>query len=208
MRLRLLVMGALVAALAGSACSDPEVHQASSDPLPPVGEREPGDPEVQATGGPMVIETSNYLVAPGAAQTVVDDITRELGPLLVTSFDLYDRYAIFEAQDPGKPDNLDRYIYRDGALGDPEPVHVDQTVLDELPNRLFSLSDVNWNAVSTVAEVAMVQLQIEDAEVNHLGVDRSHDSGAVELSLSVSGPRRSGSVEATADGTVTEARVY
>ncbi|MGH8982362.1 MAG: hypothetical protein ACRDY6_00615 [Acidimicrobiia bacterium] len=198
----------VVVVLAASACSDPEVHQAANDPLPPVEEREPGEPEVQTTGGPEVIETSNYLVAPGTAQAVVDDITGELGPILVTSFDLYDRYAIFEAQDPDKPENLDRYTYRDGALEDSEPVHVDQRVLDELPNRLFALSEVNWAAISMLSQTALAQLQIEDPDVNHLGVDRGFEGGAVQLSLSVSGPRRSGSVEATADGTVTEATVY
>jgi len=209
MRLRLPVaMVAVAVALAAGACSDPEVRQASSDPLPPVAEREAGEPEVQTTGGPTLVETSNYLVAPGAAQAAVDEITRELGPILVTSFDLYDHYAILEAQDPRKPENLDRYTYRDGVLEDSEPVHVDQSLLDDLPNRLFALSEVNWAAISTLSETALVQLQIEDADVNHLGVDRGFDGGAVQLSLSVSGPRRSGTVEATADGAVTEATVY
>lgn len=209
MRLRLPVaMVAVAVALATGACSDPEVRQASSEPLPPVEERDPGEPEVQTTGGPTLVEASNFLVASGAAQAVVDEITRELGPILVTSFDLYDHYAIFEAQDPRKPENLDRYTYRDGVLEDSEPVHVDQSLLDDLPNRLFALSEVNWAAISTLSETALVQLQIEDADVNHLGVDRGFDGGAVQLSLSVSGPRRSGSVEATADGTVTEATVY
>jgi hypothetical protein len=207
MRFRLPVALAVVA-LVTAACSDPDVRQASGDPLPPPAERDPGEPEVQTTGGPAVVETANYLVAPGAAQAAIDDITRGLGPIVVTSFDLYDHYAIFEAQDPDKPENLDRYTYRDGVLEDSEPVHVDQSLLDDLPNRLFSLSDVNWAAISTLSETALAQLQIEDAEVNHLGVDRGFDGGGVQLSLSVSGPRRSGSVEATADGTVTEATVY
>jgi len=195
-------------ALVTTACSETEVRQATGEPLPPPEERDAGEPEVQTTGGPSTVETSNYLVAPGAAQAAVDDITLELGPILVTSFDLYDHYAIFEAQDPAKAENLDRYTYRDGVLEESEPVHVDQRILDDLPNRLFSLSDVNWATISTLSETALAQLQIEDAEVNHLGADRDFDGGAVQLSLSVSGPRRSGNVEATADGTVTAATVY
>ena len=195
-------------ALVTTACSETEVRQATGEPLPPPEVRDAGEPEVQTTGGPSTVETSNYLVAPGAAQAAVDDITRELGPILVTSFDLYDHYAIFEAQDPAKVENLDRYTYRDGVLEESEPVHVDQRILDDLPNRLFSLSDVNWATISTLSETALAQLQIEDAEVNHLGADRDFDGGAVQLSLSVSGPRRSGNVEATADGTVTAATVY
>ena len=206
MRLRGPIAIAVVG-LALGACSDPEVHQAASEPLPPIEERDPGEPEVQTTG-PVLVESANYLVVPGAAQAAVDEITRELGPILVTSFDLYDHYAIFEAQDPAKPENLDRYTYRNGVLEGSEPVHVDQSLLDDLPNRLFALSEVSWGAVSTLSASALTQLQIEDAEVNHLGVDRGFDGGAVRLSLSVSGPRRSGGVEATADGTVTEATVY
>ena len=202
------IVVSVAVALVTTACSEPEVRQATGEPLPPPEERDAGEPEVQTTGGPSTVETSNYLVAPGAAQAAVDDITLELGPILVTSFDLYDHYAIFEAQDPAKAENLDRYTYRDGVLEESEPVHVDQRILDDLPNRLFSLSDVNWATISTLSETALAQLQIEDAEVNHLGADRDFDGGAVQLSLSVSGPRRSGNVEATADGTVTAATVY
>ena len=181
------------------------MHEASND-LPPIAEREVGEPEIQTTG-PEIIRTGNLLIAPGAAQVAIDDITAELGPVQVTSFDLYDHYAIFEAQDPAKPENIDRYTYRDGALEDPEPVHVDQSLIDDLPNRLFSLAEVNWAAVATLSETALTQLRIEDGVPNHLGVDRGFDGGPVELSMSVNGPRRSGYVEATADGTVVEARV-
>jgi hypothetical protein len=203
---RFLALGTVAGALAvGGACSEPTVHEASND-LPPVAEREVGEPEIQ-TSGPEIIRTGNLLVAPGAAEAAIADITAALGAVQVTSFDLYDHYAIFEAQDPAKPENIDRYTYRDGVLEDPEPVHVDQSLLDDLPNRLFSLSEVNWAAVSALSATALVELAIEDGEPNHLGVDRGFDGGPVELSLSVSGPRRSGYADATADGTVVEVRL-
>ena len=45
--------------------------------------------------------------------------------------------------------------------------------------------------------------------VNHMGVDRTYDEARqLRLSLSVSGPRRSGYLDATADGTVIEAKLF
>ena len=190
-------------------CGDDDAQQGSND-LPPIAarEREEGDPEVQSTGEVLVPQPGNFLTDPGVARDAVDTITAELGPILVTSFDLYDHYAIFEAQDPAQPENLDTYTFREGELGAPVPVHVTNSTLEDLPNRLFSLAEVNWDAVATLAETAVTQLQIEDGVVNHLGVDRGFGSPEIRLSLSVSGPRRSGSVEATADGAVLSAQLF
>ena len=202
-----LILGISVLVVAG--CSGGDTREGSND-LPPVEEREreQGDPEVQSTGEVLVPQPGNFLTDPGAAREAIDAITAELGPILVTSLDLYDQYVIFEAQDPAKPENLDTYTFRDGALGVPDPVHVTNSTLEDLPNRLFSLAEVNWDAVATLAETAVTQLQIEDGVVNHLGVDRGFGSPDIRLSLSVGGPRRSGSVEATADGTVLSAQLF
>jgi hypothetical protein len=203
------VSALLVSAIAVAAfgCGGSDTHLGSND-LPPVDERSPDDPEIQSTAEVLVPEAGNLLTDPGAAQSAIDDITRELGPILVTSFNLYDEYAIFEAQDPNKPENLDSYTYRDGRLGAPDPVHVTNSTLEDLPNQLFSLSEVNWDAVATLSETAVTQLQIEDGVVNHMGVDRGFGSPDIRLSLSVSGPRRSGGLEASADGTVLGMQLY
>jgi hypothetical protein len=87
-------------------------------------------------------------------------------------------------------------------------VHVTNSTLEDLPNQLFSLSEVNWDAVATLSETAVTQLQIEDGVVNHMGVDRGFGSPDIRLSLSVSGPRRSGGLEASADGTVLGMQLY
>ncbi len=198
-----------VAVLTVAACGGGDTQRGSND-LPPVEarEREAGDPEVQRTGEVLVPQPGNFLTDPGAAQEAIDAITAELGPILVTSFDLYDHYAIFEAQDPTKPENLDTYTFREGKLEEPEPVHVTNSTLEDLPNRLFSLAEVNWDAIASLAETAVTELQIEDGVVNHLGVDRGFGSPDIRMSLSVSGPRRSGSVEASADGTVLSAQLF
>jgi len=194
-------------ALAAGGCGGTDTRPGSND-LPPSDVREPQGPEVQTTAEVLVPEPGNLLTDAGAAPAAIDDITSELGPILVTSFDLYDQYAIFEAQDPATPENLDTYTYRDGQLEEPSPVHVTNSTLEDLADTRFSLSEVNWNAVASLSETAVTQLQIEDGVVNHMGVDRGFGTPDIRLSLSVSGPRRSGSLEATADGTVLETRLF
>ena len=197
---------ALIAVAA--ACSVSTDAQEGANDLPPAEEREQGDPEVQTTGPTLPDSPGNLLTDPGAAQAAIEGITAELGTVNVRSFDLYDHYAIFEVQDPTIPENLDTYTYRDGALEEPEPIHVTNRDLEELPQRVFALSEVRWDLVAGLAQTAVTQLGIEDGIVNHMGVDRTHDTLELRLSLSVSGPRRSGSLEATADGTVLEAELF
>lgn len=191
-----------------AACSVSTDTQEGANDLAPAEERDEGDPEVQTTGPTLPESPGNLLTDPGAAQAAIDDITAELGAVNVRSLDLYDHYAIFEVQDPTIPENLDTYTYRDGELEDPEPIHVTNSDLEELPQRVFLLSEVRWDLVAGLAQTAVTQLGIEDGIVNHLGVDRTYDTLELRLSLSVSGPRRSGSLEATADGTVLEAQLF
>jgi hypothetical protein len=209
-RIRAIGLTAGVVALAIAGCGGGDGTQLGSNDLPPVEqrEREDGDPEVQSTRETLVPQPGNFLTDPGAAQDAIDAITADLGPVLVTSVDLYDQYVIFEAQDPTEPENLDSYTFRDGELAPPDPVHVNNSILADLPNRLFSFADVNWGAVAGLAQTAVAELQIEDGVVSHLGAGRGSGGGDVRLSLSVSGPRRSGSVEATADGAVVSAQLY
>lgn len=202
-------LGGLALIAVAAACSVSTDTQEGSNDLAPAEERDPGGPEVQTTGPTLPQAPGNLLTDPGAAQDAIDAITAELGPIMVRSFDLYDRYAIFEVQDPTVPENLDSYTFRDGELEDPDPIHVTNRDLEELPNRLFSLADVHWDVVAQLSQTAVAQLGIADGMVNHMGVDRaSEPTHELRLSLSVNGPRRSGSLEATADGTVLEAELY
>jgi hypothetical protein len=207
-RIRPLVVLLVFAALAGACSASTDTQQGTND-LDPAEERDPGEPEVQTTGPQLPDSPGNLLTDPGAAPAAIDEITAELGPVNVRSFDLYDRYAIFEVQDPNIPENLDTYTYRDGKLEEPEPIHVKNRDLEELPQRVFVLSDIRWELVPGLAQTAITQLGIEDGVVNHMGVDRTYDeTRQLRLSLSVSGPRRSGYLDATADGTVIEAKLF
>jgi hypothetical protein len=196
-----------LAALAAACSVSTDTREGSND-LPPSEQRESGEPEVQTTGPTTPDTSGNLLTDPGAAQAAIDEITAELGPVSVRSFDLYDHYAIFEVQDPTIPENLDTYTFRDGKLESPQPIHVTNRDLEELPQRIFLLSEVRWDLVAGLAQTAVTQLGIEDGVVNHMGVDRASDTHELRLSLSVSGPRRSGSLEATGDGTVVEAELF
>ena len=203
-----LVLAVVFAAM-GSACSVSTDTQQGTNDLDPSEERGPGDPELQTTGPTLPDSPGNLLTDPGAAQAAIDEITAELGPVNVRTFDMYDHYAIFEVQDPNIPENLDTYTYRDGQLEKPpEPIHVTNRDLEELPQRVFLLSEVRWDVVANLSQTAVTQLGIEDGVVTHMGVDRAYDTLELQLSLSVNGPRRSGYLDATADGTVINAELF
>ncbi len=203
---RTLAVAAL-AVVALAACTTSTTHPGSND-LDPAEQRGPGEPELQTTGPIVPQQPGNLLTDPGAAQAAIDAITAELGPIVVRSFDLYDTYAIFDAQDPTIPENIDSYTFRDGELEGPEPVHVTNSDLEELPNEVFTLADVSWYVVAGLSQAAVTQLGIEDGVANHMGVSRTYDTHELRLSLSISGPRRDGSLEAAADGTVLETELF
>ena len=198
----------LVVALLG-ACGDPDTQEGSND-LEPAEEREgEGDPEVQTTGTTPQGEI-DFLRAPGAVQAVVDELVVEFGgTLLVSDFNVYDTYIIFEAQDPTKPENFDTYTWRDGQLGPSEPVNVSGYTQEELEADLFDVTEVAWIRVPELVQAALDGTMLEGGTVTAVFADRAYEEGMpVHISISVSGDRRSGSLEATADGTIIEVGTY
>jgi len=115
---------------------------------------------------------------------------------------------VFEAQDPANDEHIDSYTFRDGEIIDTRPVRLTATAIEELPRQLFPLTEVNWDAVPTLAAEAVARLPIEDGQVSHLIVGRPSPGEPVLLRFYVDGPRRSGILDATADGTVVEARLF
>ena len=114
----------------------------------------------------------------------------------------YADYVIIEAQDPAKPQNIDRYTLRDGVLGDPEPVHLSSSDIVEV--QVFRVRDIDWGVVAEVAAAAAERLRIEDGLPNYAYVERSHERD-IRINVYVNSPRRSGYVEADQEGNILEA---
>jgi hypothetical protein len=196
---RVAVATAVCALLVGSCSSDGPTHQGTSDlPRPVDQDPGPGNPE-----SPGTAPQGDFLTTPGAAPRAIDAIVRELGPRRVRYVNLYDTYVIFEAQDPAKPENIDRYTFRNGRLEPFEPVNVSGQTQADIEADLFTITEVNWAAVPDLSRTLLAQTQLEGGEVALASAKRSLPFQAeVRISLFMIGTRRNASLDATADGTV------
>jgi hypothetical protein len=200
--LRPTVIAATALVLLLAACSGSETHTGTSDlPRP---DDTAGSPE-----NPGTIPLGNFLTTPGAAQRAIDAIVRELGPRRVRYVNMYDSYVIFEAQDPAKPENIDRYTYRYGRVGDFEPVNVSGQSQEDIEADLFPITEVNWGAIAGLSETFLAQTELEGGKVVLASVERNSPSQPdVRIDMSMNGTRRNASLQAAADGTLLNVRVY
>jgi hypothetical protein len=134
---------------------------------------------------------------------VIEAINEEVGgpngQTRVTDIGIYEGYAVFEAQDPDMPRNLDRY-YFDGEFDPPDPVMTSASGPDE--TELFSVGEVNWPAIPGLMETALAEVDVEGAMATNALVFRI--SGEITIQISVTGTRNSGTLRADAQGNVTE----
>jgi len=200
---RTFVGVAVAVALLVAACgNDSPTYQGTSDLAGPEGTT--ASPETPGT-----VPAGNFLTTPGAASRAIDAIVRELGPRRVRYVNMYDSYVILEAQDPAKPENIDRYTYRDGRVGDFEPVNVSGQTQEDIEADLFGITDVDWGAIAGLAETLQRQTELEGGKVVLASVERNQPFDPdVRISMAMNGTRRNASLEATADGTVLGVRVY
>ena len=145
-----------------------------------------------------------------AARIAVTDIEKEIGieTAMVRTISVYQTYLIMEVQDPGIPEHIDSYTWRDGVVEPPTPVHLSGPQ-EEVEAELYPTSAVNLGELSHIVKVAERRLErarpirIEQAEANYLFIERSPSlDGRVTIQISISGPRRSGNVQTTASGDI------
>jgi hypothetical protein len=139
----------------------------------------------------------------GDPTPVIDALNEEVGgpngQTRITDAGIYEGYAIFEAQDPDQPRNLDRYYY-DGEFDPPDPVMVSST--DTPETELFSVSEVNWATIPELMDTALAEIDVEGGMANNAQIFRI--SGAITIQISVTGTRMSGTLRADAQGNVTD----
>ena len=113
---------------------------------------------------------------------------------------LYPGYSFGTAQDPIKPDHIDRYMLQSGTLEAPDP----QTNDPDAPNKVFTIDAVDWTAIAALAADAPRVAAVEEGEVSHIIIDRDifTDVHDIVVRIYLTGPRGSAFIEATADGTV------
>jgi hypothetical protein len=188
----------------GSCGGDGESHHGTSDlPRPESPATVPGGPE-----NPGTLPAGDFLTTPGAAPRAINAIVRELGPRRVRYVNMYDTYVIFEAQDPLKPENIDRYTFRNGRLEPFEPVNVSGQTQADIEADLFTITEVNWAAISDLSRTLLTETDLEGGDVALASVERNVPyQPEVRIGLFMNGTRRNASLDATADGTVLGVRV-
>jgi hypothetical protein len=143
----------------------------------------------------------SLLIGDGPAATVAALDAGIIGdPTNFTEIVLYPGYAFGTAQDPTRPERIDRYQLQSGAVGAGAP----QTNDPEAASKVFTIDVVDWGALAALAADAPRLAVVEEGEVTHIIIARDiftevHD---VVLRVYVSGPRSSAFIEATADGTI------
>lgn len=126
---------------------------------------------------------------------------RGAAPLRILSANLYGEYVIVQVQDPTNPANVDQYMWRNGAVGAPEPVTL--TGDGDLESNLFSDTEVNWAVIPGLVAQALAQIPIEGATVTHINVERNLPFSAdIQIRVFVDGTRGSGFLDADAQGNV------
>jgi hypothetical protein len=125
------------------------------------------------------------------ATSIPTKLAEKMGtPLRVRYLLVYSDYVVTEIEDPKKPGNVDRYVLRDGDVGDGEPVkRGDGPSVD--------LATVSFDAVPRMVADATMRLHIEDGKVANasLNCNAVGTGKAAGWRVSVSGPRKDGSVE-------------
>ncbi len=109
-----------------------------------------------------------------------------------------------ELRDPAKPDNIDRWSWRDGAWTS-SPVSVLQREIDEFDQVVFSPSTIDWSLIPDLVQRALDGVDLEDESVDGVSYDRLAGERP-RVYIGVDGSRGSGRLIGDADGTNVEVR--
>ena len=116
-----------------------------------------------------------------------------------TSMGFYDGYAVLYVRDPAKPGNVDRYVWRDGTIGDPQPVQIRR---EQVGPAAFRAGEVRLARIASLVARAL-RVPIEAPDVCCVLISRQVPfSRDIQMTVSISGPRESVSVIADASGRV------
>jgi hypothetical protein len=141
----------------------------------------------------------DYFEQPTAAR---DEIAKRLSPqVALKSLVLYPDYVVFEAEDPNKKGNVDRYTLRPTGLSPPDPVRLAGPEEKSLDAFLFRLGDVDFTLLPSLVADAGKRLAIEDGKASHVIIGKGHfRAQPLDIRVYVSSARKSGSVEYDAGG--------
>lgn len=128
------------------------------------------------------------------------------GDVKILYLNLSENYSEIQAQDPKKPENVDQYSYRDGAIEKVLPVKLSGS--GKLEDNLFKLNDVALEKIPELVRDAMERSKdLENPKPSLVRIELSRD-GKIEIHSNISSDRKSAYLVSDAKGKFVEYRRY
>lgn len=128
------------------------------------------------------------------------------GEVKILHLNLGEAYAEIQAQDPKKPENVDEYTYRNGALEKVVPVKLSGP--GKLEDNLFKLNDVALEKIPELVRDALERSKdLENPKSSLVRIELSND-GKIEIHANVSSDRKNAFLVSDAKGKFIEYRRY
>lgn len=128
------------------------------------------------------------------------------GEMKVLHLNMSENYADIQAQDPRKPENVDEYVYRNGAIEKVVPVKLSGP--GKLEDNLFKLDDVALEKIPELVREAMERSKdLENPKPSLVRIELSSD-GKIEVHANISSDRKNAYLVSDAKGKIIEYRRY
>ncbi|MFG2844429.1 hypothetical protein ACGF12_14845 [Kitasatospora sp. NPDC048296] len=153
---------------------------------------------------------ADLFTAPAIDQAI-QALAKKVGasPMKVLEFNVYSNLISVEAADPAKPNEVNKFTYRDGSVEDPQPVKLTTTGSKDpsaaLKENLFDSTEIKPEVLAKLLAEAAAASKIEGAKTGGLLVKRDLPfSNDIQILVNVDGTRADKQVRATVDGKITE----
>ena len=128
------------------------------------------------------------------------------GEVKILEMNLAENYSEIQAQDPRKPENVDQYTYRDGAMEKVVPVKISGS--GKLEDNLFNINDVATEKIPDLVREAMERSKdLEDPKPSLVRLELDH-KGKPEINVSISSTRKNALMVCDAKGNVIRYQRY
>ena len=107
----------------------------------------------------------------GAGDALADVADAAGRPTEAIEVSIYPEYLFLAYRDPARPENIDRRIWRNGAVGDAAPNPIDDRVDEDTTPKLFPLSAIDLDVLARLVDDAPGRFDL-DVGVTHVIINR------------------------------------
>ncbi len=131
-----------------------------------------GEPSEQTTTTQRPVDPGPVdLFTSGAPEVLADLVAAAGRPTQAIEMSLYPEYAFLAYRDPASMGNIDRRMWRDGAVGDADPNPIDDRVDADTAASLFPIADLRLAVIPRLTADAPSRFAL-DVAVTHIIINR------------------------------------